>query len=193
MPTITKTCLLMLLCGAWLLTGCSSEERPARTVREFLDSPQFLEAAVVRCSQNRSESRYKPECVNARQAVSVIEAREERAQRAELEARSESKRDALRRTQHAAAEAQRRSAEQDRLRSEEEYLSQFRELPSRDLNANVDDTESNAPGAVVSTTEYVDDDSPPVIFDEIVRENAEPMPASDGGNAPTAEIDPEAD
>ena len=189
---MTKTYFPLLMCSAWLFAGCSSEERPARSVQEFLDSPQFLEAAVVRCSKNRSESRYKPECVNARQAVSIIEASEERARRAELEEQSESKRDALRRTQHAAAEAQRRSAEQDRLRSESEYRSQFGELPPRIIDVNRDDSESNAPGAVISTTDYDADGSPPVVFDEIVREQLEPTPASDGGNAPSAESEPEA-
>ena len=190
---MTKTYFPLLLCSAWLIAGCSSEERPARSVQEFLDSPQFLEAAVVRCSQNRSESRYKPECVNARQAASIIAAREERAQRAELEVQSESKRDALRRTQHAAAEAQRRSAEQDRLRSEAEYRSQFGELPPRDPGVFGEDSATNAPGAVISTTDFVADDSPPVIFDEIPQDQSETIPASDGGNAPSAETEPEAD
>ena len=77
---MNKTILPMLLCGSLFVVACS-EERPARSVMSFLDNPQFLEAAVVRCSQNRDESRYEMECINARQAVSLIEARDERARR----------------------------------------------------------------------------------------------------------------
>ena len=52
------------------------------------------------------------------------------AERAEqFEAQFERKREALRRTQAAAAEARRRSAEAERRRREAEYLAQFGELP----------------------------------------------------------------
>jgi hypothetical protein len=108
-----KTCASLLLCSALIVQGCGPNQAAPRSVQEYLDNPQFLEAAVVRCSQNRSESRYDADCVNARQAVSVIEAREERARRDQLEAESESKRDALRRTQRAAAEARRRALEDE--------------------------------------------------------------------------------
>lgn len=184
----------MLLCSALLLQGCGQEQQAARSVQEFLDNPQFLEAAVVRCSQNRSESRYDAECVNARQAVSLIEAREERARRARLEAESESKRDALRRTQRAAAEARRRAAEQEQLRKEAEYLAQFGEVPPPAAGSK-DELGANVPGAKIpakspppptQATRPVDD-TPPVIFDEPVRESAAtlPVPATDGGNSPT--------
>lgn len=92
----------------------------------------LLEAAVVRCSKDRAKSRYDAECVNARQAVARVQAKEEAAARAEFEARSESKRSALRRTQAAAAEARRRAAEAERLRKEAEYLSQFGVAPPAD-------------------------------------------------------------
>ena len=83
------------------MAGCAPEEPPARTTTEFLDNPMLLEAAMVRCQQNRSESRYDPECINAREAVSRIQAREEEDRRVELEERSARKRAALRRTQQA--------------------------------------------------------------------------------------------
>lgn len=92
----------------------------------------LLEAAVVRCSKDRAKSRYDAECVNARQAVARVQAKEEAAARAAFEARSESKRSALRRTQAAAAEARRRAAEAERLRKEAEYLSQFGVAPPAD-------------------------------------------------------------
>ena len=123
--------LVILLCGGAFLAACS-EELPPRSVQEFLDDPILLEAAVVRCAQSRAETRYEAECVNARQAVSIIEAREERERAALLEEQSQRKRDALRRTQEAAAEARRRAEETERLRREAEYLAQFGELPPPD-------------------------------------------------------------
>ncbi len=60
---------------------------------------------MVRCGQNRSETKYLEECVNARDAINQIEVGEKQARRAELEAQSERKRQALRRTQAAAAAA----------------------------------------------------------------------------------------
>lgn len=186
-----KTILPVLICASLFAAACT-EERPARSVREFIDNPQFLEAAVVRCSVNRAESRYDAECVNARQAVAVIEAREERARRDKLEVESQSKRDALRRTQRAAAAARREAAERARLREEAEYLAQFGEtLPPVDDSGLVD-LEANTPGAVIPSPVQMDqpvgeltDDGPPVIFDEPVRDAVDSVPASDGGNAPT--------
>ena len=90
---------------------------------------------MVRCSENRSKTRYDQECVNARLAVARIQAREEAAGKAALEASSEKKRDALRRTQAAAAEARRRAAEAERLREEAEYLAQFGVAPPGDGQA----------------------------------------------------------
>ena len=88
---------------------------------------------MVLCAQNRVESRYDAECVNARQAVSLVEAREERARREALEAQSALKREALRRTQEAAAEARRRSAVVAALlRGEEEAPDRFSALRSGD-------------------------------------------------------------
>ena len=148
-----KNSLSMLLCGFLLAAGCA-EEAPPRSVADFLDKPIVLEATVVRCARNRSESRYDAECVNARQAVSIIEAKEERARRDAFEAQSSAKRDALRRTQQAAAEARRRAAEADRKRKEAEYLAQFGELPPvPEDTADVDQTADNAPGMAISGPE----------------------------------------
>jgi hypothetical protein len=194
-----KKYLPMLICSSLLVAACS-KERPPRSVQEFMDNPQFLEAAVVRCSVNRAESRYDAECVNARQAVGLIEAREERARRDRLEAESEAKRDALRRTQRAAAAARRAAAERARLREEAEYLAQFGEVPTPQDEGGGPDLEANVPGAVIPSP--VQDDVPrsqpspeesEVIFEEPVRDHIESVPASDGGNAPVVNNEPAAD
>jgi hypothetical protein len=177
----TKHCSLFML-GLVLLGGCT-EEPPPRSVSEFEANPILLEAAVIRCAQNRSESRYDAECMNAREAVSRIEAREEAARRAELEARSESKRRALRRTQQAAAEARRRAQDLERQRREAEYLAQFGELPPDDVASEGASTETtNTPGAVI-----------PEAVDESAEGGyrSETLPAADGGNAPVMETAPE--
>jgi hypothetical protein len=129
------------------LAACS-EEVPPRSVSEFIENPILLEAALVRCTQNRAESRYVAECVNAREAVMLTEAKEDSARRAELEAQSKRKRDALRRTQRAVAEARRRAVEAQQRREEAEYLAQFGELPPP-ADAEVDDLSGNMPMAVV--------------------------------------------
>lgn len=181
----------LLLCSAMIVQGCGSGHSEVRSVQEFLDNPIYLEAAVVRCSQNRLKSRYAEECVNARQAVTIIEAREERARRDLLEAESDAKRDALRRTQAAAAEARRRAAEADKLRQEAEYLAQFGVEPPAKIESD-EPLKANVPGAVIPAANLPDpstasqrlDDTPPVVFDEPVRAEVESVPASDGGNAP---------
>ncbi len=187
---MTKTFLPMLFCSMWLSAGCSDEPEP-RSVREYLDNPQFLEATVVRCARNRSQTRYDAECVNARQAVSMIEAREERSRRDKLEAQSESKRDALRRMQYAASEARKRAAEIIRLREEAEYLAQFGELPPSKNAASANDTDANVPGVAIATVDESNiGATPPVIFDTPVRHFDDSVPATDGGNAPVAITEP---
>ena len=121
--------LILLSIGMVLLTGCAKKD-PPRTVTEFVDSPVLLEAAIIRCSRDRNESRFDPECVNAREAVMRVQAQEEEARRLELEARSETKRKALRRMQEAQEAARRRAEESEQLRKETEYLAQFGVLPS---------------------------------------------------------------
>ena len=167
----------LVLSGLAILVGCA-EEVPPPSVHDYLDDPNALEAAMVRCAANRSETRYDAECVNARQAVSIIEAKEERARRDAFEAESEAKRAALRRTQQAAAEARRRAEEAERRRKEAEYLAQFGELPPREDTDEepVDDTALNAPGAVVPPPEETNELPP-----------AEELPPPVGSNAPVVE------
>jgi hypothetical protein len=146
-------------------------------VQEFLADPNSLEAAVVRCSQNRSQMRYEAECVNARQAISIIEAKEERARRDVFEAESDKKRQALRRTQQAAAEARRRADAAAQRRREAEYLAQFGEPPPPENgNVEIDEAAMNAPSVVIPEP---DAEVTPLLGNE--------QPAIDGGNAPVAE------
>ena len=139
--------LTIVAISAALLIGCSKEP-PARTVHEFMENPLLLEAALVRCTQNRAESRYQAECVNAREAVKLIEAKEAAARQAELEEQSRRKREALRRTQQAAAEARRRAAEARRRPEEAEYLAQFGE-PHPDTVTDDEAQTGNEPVAVL--------------------------------------------
>lgn len=179
MPSRLTTVLL----GAALLAGCSEKEPPARTVSEFVENPILLEAAMVRCSRDRRESRYDQECMNAREAVNRIEAKEEQMRREELEARSESKRRALRRMQEAQAEARRRAEDAERLRKEAEYLAQFGVLPPSDEGGDSEELPAtNAPIAVV----------PESGADEQSSEGySQPLSAGDGANAPAARTEPE--
>jgi hypothetical protein len=168
--------LTTVLLVAAILAGCSDEPPPARTVTEFVDNPILLEAAMVRCSRDRRETRYDPECVNAREAVNRIEAKEEQLRRAELEARSEAKRRSLRRMQEAQAEARRRAQEAERLRKEAEYLAQFGVLPpSDDSGADDDLPAGNVPIAVVPESDVEEPSSEPY---------GQAPPAGDGANAP---------
>jgi len=143
------------LCGIVLLAACAEEPPPISTA-EFMEQPRLLEATMVRCAQNRSESRYLPECINARDAVNRLEAAEERTRREGLEAQSERKRQALRRTQAAAAEARRRAIENERRREEEEYQGIFGQVPEQsDEPVAIDQVapaSSNAPTIVVPPT-----------------------------------------
>ena len=174
--------LILVSIASLAATGCAKEP-PPRTVGEFMDNPLLLEAALVRCTQNRAETRYNAECVNAREAVKLIEAREEASRRVELEAESLRKREALRRTQAAAAEARRRVAEERRRREEAEYLGQFGELPP-DSQTGQGEPTGNVPLAIV-----------PEAQDETVSDGyrePEPAPAQPaaGSNAPVAQAEP---
>lgn len=142
--------LILTITGAALIAACGQKSEP-RSVAQFLEDQIALEAAVVRCAQNRERTRYEAECVNARQAVSIIEAREDRARAQALEAESERKREALRRTQAAAAEARRLAAEAARQREEAEYHAQFGELPAAEEIAEppLDPAAANVPGVAV--------------------------------------------
>ena len=151
-------------------------------MQDFLADPNSLEAAVVLCSQNRSQTRYEAECVNARQAISIMEAKEDRARRDAFEAESNKKRQALRRTQQAAAEARRRSDEAAQRRREAEYLAQFGELPpAENGDVEIDEAATNAPSAVIPAPDA-----------EVTQLPGDEQPATDGGNAPVAEPSPPA-
>lgn len=173
--------LTIILAGAAILAGCAQEEQPPRTVTEFVENPNLLEAAMVRCSRDRSQSRYDAECVNARQAVKIVESKEEEIRRAELEKRSEQKRRALRRTQEAQAEARRRAEFAEQQRKEAEYLAQFGVPLPKDEGDEEELPEGNVPLAVVP--ESGSQDTP-------VGTSGDALPATDGGNAPVMEAEP---
>lgn len=132
---MNKFNVTVLVCGLLLLGACA-EEVPPVSVVEFMNNPRLLEATMVRCAQNRAETKYAVECVNARDAVNRLAAAEEQARRQQMEAQSERKRQALRRTQEAAAEARRRAVEAQRQREEAEYLGLFDELPGNEMAVN---------------------------------------------------------
>ena len=147
------------LYGLIFLAACAKEQPPI-SVAEFMENPRLLEATMVRCGQNRSQMKYEAECVNARDAVNRLEAREKKAKREELEAMSERKRQALRRTQRAAAEARRRAVENERDRESAEYLGVAEGQAGTELTgevgATIDPTavaEGNAPGVEISPPE----------------------------------------
>lgn len=125
---------LIALATLLALAACD-EEPPPTSVSQFMENPILLEATMVRCAENRAEARYDPECLNAREAVNRIAAREEEARRAELEAQSERKRQALRRAQEAAAEARRRALEEQRRQEEAELLGPFAPPPEGEPQA----------------------------------------------------------
>lgn len=178
-----KTALIIGIgVGIGLLAGCEPAAPPARTVTEFVENPNLLEAAVVRCAKDRSATKYRQECINAREAVNRIQVKEEEKQRAELEARSERKRKALRRTQQASAEARRRSEEAERLREEAEYLAQFGVLPPAE-----DESENALPGGNLPIAVVPDVQT----TNQPTANSGDATPAVDGGNAPVAEPSPE--
>jgi hypothetical protein len=177
---------MILLAGSVMAAACAPEEPPVRSVTEFVENPILLEAAMVRCSRERAESRYEQECINAREAVKRVQAKEEEAGRHELEARSERKRAALRRTRQAQAEALRRAEESERLREEAEYLAQFGVLPPTGESGDEESDlpEGNVPLAVVPET--APQETPSGL-------SGDTLPAVDGGNAPVIEVAPAED
>ena len=184
--TLRLPAVVLLLAAA---VGCDNEP-PPRSVQEFVDNPILLEAAVVRCAANRSETRYDAECVNAREAVKRVDAVKAEARRAELEAQSERKRQQLRRTQQAAAEARRLAAEEQRRREEAEYLAQFGEPPPDAAGEpGIGDPGSNVPGAVLPVAPSQE----PLAAEPITSPYDEPAPAQPlpEPNAPTVEVAPE--
>ena len=177
-------CPTILLIASLVLVACAQEEPPPRTVDEFVDNPLLLEAAMVRCARDRTESRYDETCINAREAVKRIQAKEEEVRRAELEARSEAKRRALRRTLEAQAEARRRATAEMERRKEAEYLAQFGVTPSTDDGNDEAIAEGNVPLAVVPQAEESEYTS---------TSDSAALPAGTASNAPVAEQAPAED
>ena len=176
----------VLLGGLALVAGCA-EPPPPRSVQEFVDNPLVLEAALVRCSRNRAETRYEAECFNAREANKIIAAREDATRRAEFEAQSERKRQALRRAQEAAAEARRRAAEAERRREEAAYLAQFGQLPPAAAEQVQEPDTGNVPIAVLPEPA-----ADVTGGDAGYREPLNVAPST-SSNAPVAEVEPEPD
>lgn len=168
---------LTLLISAGALLGACAEPPPPRSVDDFLQNPIMLEAALVRCAQNRSEMRYEAECINAREANKRVAAREEAQRREEFDKQSERKRQALRRAQEAATTARRRVEEERRLREEAEYLAQFGQLPPDAEPTGEDVAGGNEPIVVIPDIP----ESPPA--DSNYAEPANP-PEDSTANAP---------
>jgi hypothetical protein len=173
-----------LLAAMLVLVACGADQPPPRSVNQFVEDPILLEAAMVRCSRDRAQLRYDQECMNAREAVNLVEAREQEVRRAELEARSEAKRRALRRRQEAQAEAMRLAEEERRRREEAEYLAQFGVLPPPDDGQDAEALpEGNVPLVVIPESEQSD----------TTASSGESVPAGVGSNAPVAETEPAED
>ncbi|MBT8083915.1 MAG: EexN family lipoprotein [Woeseia sp.] len=135
----------LLFAGTCLAVSCTQEQ--PHSVSELMDNPRLLEATVVRCAANRAELKYTEQCVNAREASDRLAVRENEANRKELEAESERKRDALRRSREAAVEARRRAEEAERLRQESDYLSQFEALPPSEQRVDPPPVTPTSPAA----------------------------------------------
>jgi len=127
-----------------LVSACTKESPPPRSVDELIESPFLLEATFVRCSLERAKTKYDAECVNAREASNRLAAVDKKVREEELEAQSASKRKALRRTQQAATEARRRAVDARRQQQEDQYLGLSETMP----DDGGDNTEPG--GAIVS-------------------------------------------
>jgi len=147
--------LINLLMMAVLMSACS-EDPPPVSVTEFMENSRLLEATMVRCAENRSQTKYESECVNAREAVDRLATADEKRRRQELERQSERKREALRRTQEAAAAARRRAEEDDRRRQEAEYLGIF-DTPRSEQEPGAGEPAGDAASANAPTAEVEPD------------------------------------
>lgn len=105
---MNKFSIVVLICLSVL--ACSKPP-PATSVNEFIEDKALLDAAILRCSENRSVRKTEEVCTNARRAAGIIAAREEDEKRTQLEEESERQREALR---------QRREREQQRVAVAEE-------------------------------------------------------------------------
>jgi len=174
----------LLVIGTVLIAGCNRQP-PPRSTTEFVENPMLLEAAMVRCAQDRAQSRYDAECINARAAAERIQVQAEAERQADLEKQSERKRNDLRRTQAAAAEARRRARMAEENRKEAEYLAQFGELPPAATADETDEAVGNLPVAVIPEADAPDQSEPPAETLgsdlEAVREEMQRR-AEEGGN-----------
>ena len=159
------TTLFILLA---VVAGCGKEP-PPRSMTEFLDNPMLLEAAIVRCAKDRAQSRYDAECVNARAAAARITAREEADRAADLEARSERKRQELRRAQEAAEEGRRRAEDAARRAREAEYLAQFGEAPPLETTESRTEPEGNLPVVIIPESEETPSSDLEAVREELRR------------------------
>ena len=159
------TTLLFLLA---VVAGCGKEP-PPRSMTEFLDNPMLLEAAIVRCAEDRAQSRYDAECVNARAAAARITATEEAERAADLEARSERKRQELRRAQEAAAEGRRRAEDAAKRAREAEYLAQFGEAAPVESAESKDEPEGNVPVVIIPESEETPSSDLEAVREELRR------------------------
>jgi hypothetical protein len=179
MNALRQTAAFALLC---LLGGCAKEPPPPVSVSDFVNDPILLEATMVRCAQDRSKTKYDVECVNARDAANRLASNDREQHRQKLEAQSERKRKALRRTQQAATEARRRAEEARRRREEDEYLGLYEVVPAERAQAvsttsgyvepqpaqRADVLQGNEPGASISQPEddaEIEDRPPPLPTD----------------------------
>ena len=136
---------------------------------------------MVRCQQNRNATRYDAECVNARQAAHQIEAKTAGARKAELEALSERKRQALRKTMSAVSKARERANESERLREEAQYDAQFAAVPPQD-GASIENRQDSQDPTLTETSAGSLQQS---------GTSGEVVPAIDGGNAPMIVTEPQ--
>lgn len=67
-----KKILFILLCGAFALAGCSSEE--TKTVECYMNpaNKPALDAKLAECKNNPGQLKDTPNCVNARAAAEKI-------------------------------------------------------------------------------------------------------------------------
>ena len=179
MNALRHTIAFALIC---LLGACAKEPPPPISVSDFVNDPNLLEATMVLCAQDRSKTKYDAECVNARDAANRLASSDREDRRKELEAQSERKRKALRRTQQAATEARRRADAARRQREQDEYLGLYEAVPAEGGSAlqgttgyvesqpaqRADVLQGNEPGASISQPE-----------DEAPIEDRPPAPPTD--------------
>jgi hypothetical protein len=114
----------LALAFAACVSACD-EPPVARTYIDFLNDPIVREGVLLRCNQDRDASATDPECADARRAAETVAARQDEAQRKQLELESERKREALRAGLAAEQERQRLAEEAARAAAEAAYDAQW--------------------------------------------------------------------